>query len=102
MSSFDKPCTHFEIRQEAYKRITEALEQKEIRYAHRKVIVDLAQPESSTEKGNGVSTGDAGGKSEPSDPDSHQSLKAGAAAALETIPSEEKDKADTENKKESY
>ena len=66
------------------------------------MIVDLAQPESSTEKGNRVSTGDTGKKSGPSDPDSIQSLKAGATAALETILSEEKDKKDTENKKESY
>jgi len=97
-----QPGTHFVIRREAYKRITEALANAGINYAHRKVIVDLPQPESSTEKGNGVSTGDTGGKSGPSDPDSKQSLKVGAAAALGTILSEEKDKADTENKKERY
>jgi small-conductance mechanosensitive channel len=97
-----QPGTHFVIRREAYKRITEALVSAGIHYAHKKVIVDLPQPESSTEKGNGVSTGDTGGKSGPSDPDSKRSLKMGAAAALGTILSEEKDKADTENKKESY
>jgi len=86
-----QPGTHFVIRREAYKRITEALVSAGINYAHKKVIVDLPQPESSTEKGNGVSTGDTGGKSGPSDPDSNQSLKAGAAAALETILSEEKE-----------
>ena len=90
-----QPGTHFLIRREAYKRITEALANAGINYAHKKVIVDLPQPESSTEKGNGVSTGDTGGKSGPSDPDSKQSLKVGAAAAFGTILSEEKDKADT-------
>ena len=36
-----QPGTHFVIRREAYKRITEALHAKGIHYAHRKVIVDL-------------------------------------------------------------
>lgn len=36
-----QPGTHFVIRREAYKRITEALQAKGIHYAHRKVIVDL-------------------------------------------------------------
>lgn len=36
-----QPGTHFVIRREAYKRITEALNAKGIHYAHRKVIVDL-------------------------------------------------------------
>jgi small-conductance mechanosensitive channel len=36
-----QPGTHFVIRREAYKRITEALQAKGIQYAHRKVIVDL-------------------------------------------------------------
>lgn len=38
-----QPGTHFVIRREAYKRITEALAAKGIHYAHRKVIVDLPQ-----------------------------------------------------------
>ena len=38
-----QPGTHFVIRREAYKRITEALQAKGIQYAHRKVIVDLPQ-----------------------------------------------------------
>jgi small-conductance mechanosensitive channel len=36
-----KPGTHFVIRREAYKRITEALAAKGIYYAHKKVIVDV-------------------------------------------------------------
>jgi small-conductance mechanosensitive channel len=97
-----QPGTHFVIRREAYRRITESLANAGIHYAHKKVIVDLAQAESSTEKGNGVSTGDTDEKSGPSDPDLNQSLKAGAAAALGTILNEEKDKEDTKNKKESF
>ena len=38
-----KPGTHFVIRREAYRRITEALREKGIEYAHRKVIVDIPQ-----------------------------------------------------------
>lgn len=38
-----QPGTHFVIRREAYKRITEALNEKDIFYAHKKVIVDLPQ-----------------------------------------------------------
>ncbi len=36
-----QPGTHFVIRREAYKRITEALHAKGIHYAHKKVIVDI-------------------------------------------------------------
>ena len=36
-----KPGTHFVIRREAFKRITEALRAKGIEYAHKKVIVDM-------------------------------------------------------------
>jgi len=36
-----KPGTHFVIRREAFKRITEALAAKGIHYAHKKVIVDV-------------------------------------------------------------
>ena len=38
-----KPGTHFVIRREAYRRITEALAAKGLHYAHRKVIVELPQ-----------------------------------------------------------
>lgn len=43
-----QPGTHFVIRREAYKRITEALQNKGIHYAHRKVIVDLPEPVTNT------------------------------------------------------
>jgi small-conductance mechanosensitive channel len=36
-----KPGTHFVIRREAYRRITEALQSQGIHYAHKRVIVDL-------------------------------------------------------------
>lgn len=39
-----QPGAHFVIRREAFKRITEALQDKGIHYAHRKVIVDLPTP----------------------------------------------------------
>ena len=42
-----KPGTHFVIRREAYRRITEALNAKGIFYAHRKVIVDFPESMSS-------------------------------------------------------
>jgi small-conductance mechanosensitive channel len=40
-----QPGAHFVIRREAYKRITEALNEKGLYYAHKKVIVDLPQTE---------------------------------------------------------
>jgi hypothetical protein len=46
-----KPGTHFVIRREAYRRITEALAAKGIHYAHRKVIVEL--PEDARSQGSG-------------------------------------------------
>jgi hypothetical protein len=36
-----KPGSHFVIRREAYRRITQALQAQGIQYAHRRVIVDL-------------------------------------------------------------
>jgi len=63
-----QPGTHFVIRREAYRRITEALAAQGIHYAHRKVIVEIPAEE-----------GDS-----PSSPTSEQSLRAleaGAAAA---------------------
>lgn len=41
-----QPGSHFVIRREAFKRITEALQAQGIHYAHRKVIVDLPEPSS--------------------------------------------------------
>ncbi len=53
-----QPGTHFVIRREAFKRITEALKAKGIEYAHRKVIVDVPGLDDSI-KNNGLSTEDA-------------------------------------------
>lgn len=47
-----EPGTHFVLRREAYKRITEALALKGIPYAHRKVIVDIPQPVLNTAAGD--------------------------------------------------
>jgi moderate conductance mechanosensitive channel len=44
-----KPGTHFVIRREAYRRITEALRAKGIEYAHKKVIVDIPQAPAGTQ-----------------------------------------------------
>ena len=62
------PGAHFLIRREAYKRITEALNQKGIYHAHRKVIVDvppgLGVPENSAQTGfiaKGAGAADAAG-----------------------------------------
>jgi len=48
-----KPGTHFVIKREAYRRIAEALNDKDIHYAHRKVIVDFPEsvnPETITQE----------------------------------------------------
>ena len=85
-----QPGTHFVIRREAYKRITEALANAGINYAHKKVIVDIAQPEPPKDQSSDVPSEDTQGKSKSSDMDLNQTLKAGAAAALETIIDEQK------------
>jgi small-conductance mechanosensitive channel len=82
-----RPGTHFVIRREAFRRITEALEKKGIKYAHRKVIVDLS-PELAEKMDVGpASTARAG--EEPSGtltPEQKKELlTAGAAAAFDTI-----------------
>ena len=71
-----KPGTHFVIRREAYRRITEALAAKGIHYAHRKVIVELPEEakESVAEK-------------------TEQIKELGAAAGLAAIEEEEAKKA---------
>ncbi|NNK56708.1 MAG: mechanosensitive ion channel [Desulfofustis sp.] len=61
-----KPGKQFVIKREAFRRITEALNAKNIYYAHRKVIVDLPEDARSD-----IQDGQA----------SQQALKAGAAAA---------------------
>jgi small-conductance mechanosensitive channel len=85
-----QPGTHFVIRRQAYKRITEALAKAGINYAHRKVIVDVAQPDPPKDQSSDVPSEETQGKSKSSDMDLNQTLKAGAAAALETIIDEEK------------
>jgi len=49
-----QPGTHFVIRREAYRLITEALNGQGIYYAHRKVIVDLPEPVASTADGSNL------------------------------------------------
>ena len=69
-----QPGTHFLIRREAYRRITEALAEKGIFYAHRKVIVEVP-----------VETG--GGSAQPMDEAGRKRLaEAGAAAHLAAQP----------------
>lgn len=71
--------THFVIRREAYRLITEALAAKGINYAHRKVIVDIPQPAVT-----------AGGDGQAVNPAQAEQLKSAAgAAALATIQQEE-------------
>jgi hypothetical protein len=80
-----KPGTQFVIRRELFKRINEALEKKGIKYAHRKVIVDVEQRVSVADQIDGTPTDDSSGKSESSDLPLNPALKAGGAAALDTI-----------------
>ena len=78
-----KPGAHFLIRREAYRRITEALQDAGISYAHRRVIVDIPQDDM-----------------EDIDPDD-QNLSAGAAAALDAMATEEQAKTAGERGKQS-
>jgi len=67
-----KPGTHFLIRREAYRRITDALAAKGIHYAHRKVIVEVPSI-----AGNAV----ADGQAQPLDDETKKRIaEAGAAA----------------------
>ncbi len=67
------PGTHFLIRREAYRRLTEALAEKGIFYAHRKVIVEVPS--------------DASGAAQEMDDATRQKLaEAGAAAQIATQP----------------
>lgn len=56
-----KPGTHFVIRREAYRRITEALADKGIHYAHRKVIVEVPGTAADTDKQKIAEAGAAAG-----------------------------------------
>ena len=68
-----QPGTHFVIRREAYRLITEALNAQDIHYAHRKVIVDV---------------GDVGeGEADKDDAEARKQVI--GAAAMRTIEEEE-------------
>jgi len=82
-----QPGKHFMIRREAFRRITEALAEKGIQYAHRKVIVDLP-PELKDEK--------SFEKEGLSDEQEKALLSSGAAALQTTI----QEKAGEKTKKE--
>ena len=86
-----KPGAHFVIRREAFKLITEALEAQGIQYAHRKVIVEVAQANAPNEADSSQSK-QSGITSEQTQQLQDQALKAGAAAAVESILKEEQDK----------
>lgn len=70
------PGTHFVIRREAYKRITDALDQKGIHYAHRKVIVEVPAITNMEAEENGDHT--------ITDEVKQKIAEAAAAAAVET------------------
>ena len=86
-----KPGAHFVIRREAFKRITEALEAQGIHYAHRKVIVEVAQADASTADGSSQQP-QSGAGSDSAQPSMDQALKAGAAAAIDSVFKEEREK----------
>ncbi len=73
-----QPGSHFVIRREAYRRITEALNKQGIFYAHRKVIVELSEDQKETMPA-----------------DKMKAIEAGAAAELSQI-EDDKKKAATE------
>jgi len=67
-----KPGTHFLIRREAYRRITDALAAKGIHYAHRKVIVEVPSIAGNTA---------ADGQAQPLDDETKKRIAAAGAAA---------------------
>jgi small-conductance mechanosensitive channel len=75
-----QPGTHFVIRREAYRRITEALAAKGIHYAHRKVIVELPHEENDA-------------NAPPTPQQMQRALEAGAAAGKVTMDTDEAEKA---------
>lgn len=80
-----KPGTHFVIRREAFKRITEALNRAGIYYAHRKVIVDVP----------GLGEKDNGDKLTPEQQGTL--IKAVGAAALASTGQEQAEQTDPQN-----
>jgi small-conductance mechanosensitive channel len=79
-----KPGTHFVIRREAYRRITEALEAKGIHYAHRRVIVEVAQPEAD-QSGENTKQGDNPTADASRTPIDDPKVSRAAAAAAERM-----------------
>lgn len=63
-----KPGKQFIVKREAFRRITQELEKKGIRFAHRKVIVEMPEPSPATEAAGSAAR-----------------ARAGAAAAQQTI-----------------
>ncbi|MCF6187651.1 MAG: mechanosensitive ion channel [Desulfobulbaceae bacterium] len=79
-----QPGTHFVIRREAYRRITEALAAKGIHYAHRKVIVELPQDEEEDHKAT------------PTAQQVQRALEAGGAAGQAAMEADAAKKADSD------
>ena len=96
-----RPGTHFVIRREAFRRITEALEKKGIHYAPRKVIVDLPPALAEKMEVGTSSTARAGeSASDKFTPEQKKEvITAGAAAALDTIVAQEEQEALKKKKK---
>ena len=77
-----KPGRQFVARREAFRRITEALAAKGIHYAHRKVIVEIPEFQENTTDQDSKETIPPPSKHAT---DSQSLIRAGAAAALDTI-----------------
>jgi hypothetical protein len=86
-----RPGKHFVIRREAFRRITETLEKRGFKYAHRKVIVDLSLELAEKMDVGPASTARAGeGASDKLTPGQKKEvITTGAAAALDTIVEQE-------------
>jgi small-conductance mechanosensitive channel len=84
-----KPGTHFVIRREAYRRITEALAAKGIHYAHRKVIVELPEEvkESTAERTEQIKAlGAAAGLAAMEEEEAKKAAAGGKGGSGPTIP----------------
>ena len=82
------PIPKIVIRREAFKRITEALEAQGIHYAHRKVIVEVAQAKAST-AADPSQQPESGTGSDSAGQSMDQALKAGAAAVESVLKKEQ-------------
>lgn len=86
------PGKQFVIRREAYKLIQQALAEKGIHYAHRKVIVELPPPADFAARGDGLKTEEKDHKPETPPPSEEMMLAAGAAAFEAIKQGEKKEK----------